>query len=123
MTAPGVAAPSLAAPVVAPRTRSTTHAALRQWWRFKLIAGGVILLGLIVVGVLGPFMTPFDPNRQALSDSLVAPQWLAGPHLLGTDNLGRDVFSRLISGARVSLLVACSVVLVSGLVGFTLGVV
>src|SRR5438309_582229 len=79
---------------------------LRQWWRFKLIAGGIILLGLILVGVFGPLATPFDPNRQALNDSLVSPQWFGGPHTLGTDNLGRDILSRLISGARISLLVA-----------------
>ena len=122
MTAPGVAAPALTRPLVTSRARSTTRVALRQWWRFKLIAGGLILLGLIGVGLLGPLVAPFDPNRQALNESLVAPQWWGGPHLLGTDNLGRDVFSRLLSGARISLLVACSVVLISGVVGFTLGV-
>jgi peptide/nickel transport system permease protein len=123
MTAPGVAAPPLTRPLVTARAPSARRKALRQWWRFKVIAGGLILLGLILVGLIGPFVTPFDPNRQALNESLVAPQWFAGPHLLGTDNLGRDIFSRLISGARVSLLVACSVVLISGVVGFTLGVI
>src|SRR5919199_6159171 len=73
---------------------------LRQWWRFKLIAGGVILLLLIVVGAFGPLVAPFDPNRQALNESLVSPQWFGGGHVLGTDNLGRDVLSRLLSGAR-----------------------
>jgi peptide/nickel transport system permease protein len=123
MTAPGVAAPPLTAPLVVSRTRSARRTALSQWWRFKLIAGGAILLGLIVVGLIGPFVTPFDPNRQSLNESLVAPQWFGGAHLLGTDNLGRDIFSRLISGARVSLLVACSVVLISGVVGFSLGAI
>jgi peptide/nickel transport system permease protein len=117
------ASPALARPGVAVRGQARSRARLRQWWRFKLIAGGLILLGLIVVGVIGPFVTPYDPNRQALNESLVAPQWFGGPHLLGTDNLGRDIFSRLISGARVSLLVACSVVLISGAVGFLLGVI
>jgi peptide/nickel transport system permease protein len=117
------ASPALARPGVAVRSHARSRALLRQWWRFKLIAGGLILLGLIVVGVIGPFVTPYDPNRQALNESLVAPQWFSGPHLLGTDNLGRDIFSRLISGARVSLLVACSVVVISGAVGFLLGVI
>jgi peptide/nickel transport system permease protein len=117
------ASPALATPAVALRSKARERARLRQWWRFKLIAGGLILLCLIVVGLFGSVVTPFDPNRQALNESLVAPQWFGGSHVLGTDNLGRDILSRLISGARVSLLVACSVVLISGAVGFLLGVI
>jgi peptide/nickel transport system permease protein len=121
--ASGTSPAAAAQPLPGHRVRGASRlpASLRQWWRFKILAGGVILLGLILVGLLGPLAAPFDPNRQSLNESLVGPQWFGGPHALGTDNLGRDIFSRLISGARISLLVACSVVLVAGGVGFVLG--
>ena len=89
--------------------------------RAKIWLGGVIVLGLILVGIFGPSVAPFDPNQLSLGESLKAPQWFGGPHFLGTDNLGRDIFSRLLHGARVSLLVAISVVVISGFVGVTLG--
>src|SRR5919197_4796262 len=117
--------PAVALPLAARRAAAGARLSysLRQWWRFKLLAGGTILLLLVLIGAFGPLLAPFDPNSQALSESLVAPHWLAGRHSLGTDNLGRDVLSRLLSGARISLLVACSVVLVAGVVGFTLGAI
>ncbi len=88
-----------------------------------MLIGGAIVLTLVLVGLFGPSTAPYDPNQLNLLESLKAPQWLGGAHFLGTDNLGRDVFSRLIHGARVSLLVAVSVVVISGLVGVTLGAV
>ena len=70
--------------------------------------GGVFVLVLVVVAVAAPLIAPYDPVRQSLRGRLSAPT-LAGAdgkaHLLGTDHLGRDVLSRAIYGARVSLLV------------------
>ena len=90
-----------------------------------LAAGGaVFVLLLIVVALAAPLIAPADPIRQSLRGRLAAPT-LAGAdgnaHLLGTDHLGRDVFSRVIYGARVSLLVGFAAVIVGGVVGASLG--
>lgn len=96
---------------------------LRSWMRAKVYVGGAIVLTLVVVGTAAPVLAPHDPNAQQLRRTLLAPQWFGGTHFLGTDNLGRDVLSRIVYGARVSLLVAFAVVLISGLVGVALGAV
>ncbi|MFI5266104.1 MAG: ABC transporter permease [Chloroflexota bacterium] len=82
-----------------------------------------MVLILILVGVFGSLVAPFNPNEQHLGSSLKPPQWLAGQYFLGTDNLGRDILSRLILGAQVSLLVAVGVVVISGVVGIGLGAI
>ena len=89
----------------------------------KAFTGGVIVLLFIFVGILGPAFAPLDPNKQELTAMMQAPQGLGSLHLLGTDNLGRDIFSRVIHGSRVSLLVAFAVVFVSGLIGISLGAI
>src|SRR5262249_50204340 len=69
----------------------------------------VIIAVLILVAVLSPLIAPHSPTEQSLPDKLLPPAWEAGgstKHLLGTDILGRDVLSRLVYGARVSLIVA-----------------
>src|SRR5574341_1710617 len=96
---------------------------LRSGMRAKVYIGGAIVLILVVVGTTAPVLAPHDPNAQQLRQTLQAPQWFGGAHFLGTDNLGRDVLSRVVYGARVSLLVAFAVVLISGLVGVTLGAI
>ena len=96
---------------------------LRPWMRTKIYIGAAIVLTLILVGLFGPALAPYNPNEQQLRTALRAPQWLAGGHLLGTDNLGRDIFSRLLFGARVSLIIAFFVVIISGAVGITLGAI
>lgn len=96
---------------------------LRPWLRTKIYMGGAIVLLLVLVGILGPYLAPYDPNQQQLREALRPPQWFAGPHFLGTDNLGRDILSRIMHGARVSLLVAFTVVLISGAVGVGLGAI
>jgi len=80
-------------------------------------------LTLIVVGILAPVLAPYDPNAQQLRAMVQEPQWFGGIHFLGTDNLGRDILSRIIYGARVSLLVALAVVVISGFVGISLGAI
>ena len=89
----------------------------------KVVAGGIVVAALIIVGVLSPWLAPHDPQHQALEAMLKPPQWLGGSHVLGTDNLGRDILSRIIYGARVSLLVVFAVVLISGAVGILLGAI
>ena len=88
----------------------------------KAVFGLVMIGAVIVAGVFAPLIAPFDPARQNLLAAMTPPQ-LAGPHFLGTDHVGRDLLSRLIYGARVSLLIAVAVVFFSGAVGIVLGIV
>src|SRR5438445_10503867 len=92
--------------------------------RVLAVGGAVFVALLIVTALAAPVIAPADPIRQSLRGRLAAPT-LSGAdgkaHLLGTDHLGRDVFSRVIYGARVSLLVGFAAVVVGGLVGATLG--
>jgi peptide/nickel transport system permease protein len=84
----------------------------------------VILLVVLFVAMLGPTIAPLDPNRQNIMLRLAAPMD-DGPNgatfLMGSDALGRDVFSRLLYGARVSLLVGVAAILVGGTLGVTAG--
>jgi peptide/nickel transport system permease protein len=89
----------------------------------KAFSGGLIVLVFILVGIFGPLLAPHDPNRQELTAMLKPPQGLGEANALGTDNLGRDIASRIIHGARVSLLVAFAVVFVSGFIGVSLGAI
>jgi peptide/nickel transport system permease protein len=89
----------------------------------KAFSGGAIVLTFIAIGILGPLIAPHNPNQQELTALMKAPQGLGALHVLGTDNLGRDILSRVVYGARVSLLIAFAVVFVSGLIGVTLGAI
>lgn len=85
----------------------------------------VIPLGVVVVVALAAPLLPLpDPNAQNLVERFQAPVWTSGDssHVLGTDHLGRDVFIRLIHGARLSLGIAAAGVLVAGVVGSVLGI-
>src|SRR5947209_637722 len=85
-----------------------------------------IIAFLVVVAVLAPLVAPHSPTEQALPDKLGPPAWQEGgstKHRLGTDSLGRDVLSRLIYGARVSLIVAAAALLAGGGVGLMVGIV
>jgi peptide/nickel transport system permease protein len=86
---------------------------------------GVAMLVLVVAcAVLAPYLAPHDPKAQDITRRFVPPFWAAGGRLdypLGTDQLGRDLLSRIIWGSRVSLLVGCSAVLVSGSIGSLVG--
>ena len=89
------------------------------------LAGGGFVAALLLVAATAPWLAPHDPVRQSLRARLEAPT-LEGAdrraHPLGTDHLGRDVLSRTIYGARVSLIVGFAAVLVGGLVGAGLGI-
>src|SRR5512142_188730 len=89
----------------------------------KAFTGGLIVLLFIAVGIVGPKIAPRDPNKQELTAMTQPPDGFGSAHVLGTDNLGRDIFSRLIYGARVSLLVAFAVVFISGIIGVSLGAI
>lgn len=91
---------------------------------FKIWVGGAILMLLFVCGVAAPWLAPRDPEAQTLEDRLRPPRWSedgSPAYFLGTDNLGRDILSRIIYGSRISLLVGAATVVLAGLVGCTLG--
>jgi peptide/nickel transport system permease protein len=87
--------------------------------------GGTALLLIILVALFAPWLTPYDPAAQHLGERLIAPVWATGgswTHPLGTDLLGRDYLARLLFGARISLLIGFSTILISGVFGTCLGV-
>ena len=88
------------------------------------VIGAVIVIVVVVCAVFAPLIARADPNAQDLTSTLVPPMWVAGgvhAHPLGTDNLGRDVLTRIVWGARVSAIVGISVVLIGGTIGVTAG--
>jgi peptide/nickel transport system permease protein len=90
------------------------------WRRNRLmVVGTVIILGLALVAILGPLVAASQPYEQVLSDRLLPPS--AG-HLFGTDGLGRDIFSRVVHGARVTLTIALLVAAISTPLGAVLGI-
>jgi peptide/nickel transport system permease protein len=105
-----------------PRARSRL-ALVRPLLQPKILIGGVIVFILVIAGALAPWIAPYDPNAQNLALALRPPQWFFGAHALGTDAVGRDILSRLFYGARISLVIAVMVVLISGVVGIGLGAV
>jgi len=80
---------------------------------------------LVVCGLAAPVLVPYDPQQQRLEDRLRPPALTghASRYVLGTDNLGRDLLSRIIYGSRISLLVGAATVILAGLVGCLLGAV
>jgi peptide/nickel transport system permease protein len=88
------------------------------------LLGFVILSVLVFVAISAPLLAPADPNHISVLERLQPPAFIPGGsmgHLLGTDSLGRDLFSRLIYGARVSLAVGVGSVLFGGSIGVALG--
>ncbi len=81
--------------------------------------GLVLVLVMFAAGLLAGWIAPYDPEENDFNAMMEAPSWL---HLLGTDQLGRDIFSRLVFGARTALLVGFSSAVVGGLIGLVLGV-
>jgi peptide/nickel transport system permease protein len=101
------------------------YAALKLLRRPKVVIGGLLLVLMVGITVFAPWISPHDPNLQVLTARLQPPVWSGGTweHPLGTDNLGRDMLSRIMYGGRISLLIGVSAVLVSGSIGIALGLV
>ena len=90
-----------------------------------MIIGSVIVVSVLLIALLAPLLAPHDPYQQDLLKRLVPPVWDSRgswEHVLGTDHLGRDYLSRLIYGARISLLIGIGAALISGIIGTIMGV-
>ena len=90
------------------------------------LLGALIVGAALLVAIFAPYLTPHDPFAQDLNLRLIPPVWMDGSqptHLLGTDQIGRDYLSRLIYGARISMLIGVLTVITSGVIGITLGVI
>ena len=90
-----------------------------------VMIGAAIVLTAVLIALSAPLIAPHDPYYQDLLNRLVPPVWDSRgswEHILGTDHLGRDYLSRLIYGARISLLIGIGAALISGLIGTFLGV-
>ena len=112
---------AIAVPVAKAPSRSPTVILVRKLFRRKLVlAGAAILVVVTLLALFAPWITPFGPMTMKISDRMQSPR-LA--HWFGTDELGRDVFSRVVFGARYSLMIGASVVLISVTGGVLLGLV
>src|SRR6266536_2138449 len=107
-------------------------ASLTVAWRFAALhiegfpwIASAILGAIALVAIFANVLAPYNPEIGVLGDRFRPPAWQYGgseAHLLGTDHVGRDVLSRLIFGARVSVVVGFTAVIVAGLLGTTLGI-
>lgn len=103
----------------------------RYIWQQLIISktgmfGAVLVLLVVLIAIGAPLLTSHDPAAVNPLNRLKPPAWLEGgtaEHWLGTDNLGRDMWSRIVYGARVSLIVGMGAVIVSGMIGAILGLV
>jgi len=90
-----------------------------------LLIGAGVLAAVVFMALAAPLLAPYDPYDQDLARRLIPPIWHdegTWAHPLGTDMLGRDYLSRLVYGSRISLLIGFAVMVISGLIGTTLGV-
>ena len=84
----------------------------------------VLLAAIVACALIPEQLAPYPPNQQAIMKRLLPPAWMergVPAHVLGTDQLGRDLLSRVIHGARISLIVGLSALALSGLIGVTIG--
>ncbi|MFK5882661.1 MAG: ABC transporter permease subunit [Sulfurospirillum sp.] len=100
---------------------------IKQYKRNKAaVIGFIVVVMLLLTALFAPFVAPYSPDIQNLADRLIPPMWDAkgvSSHILGTDDFGRDLFSRIIFGSRISLMVGAISVGVSLSFGLIMGIV
>jgi peptide/nickel transport system permease protein len=107
--------------MIAPRERSNLGMFWRAFSRNKLtLVGSGIVIFMILMAIFAPFLAPYDPNLPHLEDKLTPPN---ASYLLGTDQFGRDILSRIMFGARVSLVVGAGGTGLAFFIGMILGAV
>ncbi len=111
----------LAAPPLSARAWQSLRRTLGKLAEEPLGLAGFVIIGLLlIVALFAPLIAPFDPAAQTLSNALQPPSWT---HLAGTDEFGRDIFSRLIHGSRITIQTIFSVSIIVGPIGLVIGVV
>src|SRR2546426_5840147 len=110
-------------PVVMRLPRADRATTLRYFARRnpRMIIGGTLIVFLLFIAVFAPIIAPFDPIQVRVADSLLPPG--SGGHLLGTDDIGHDVLSRVMWGARISLSVGVISVSIGFLIGVSIGLI
>lgn len=114
-----------AAPSSPPKEDRFTTGGLRHRLASLPLTSGLILCSVLLAALLAPILAPHDPSGVNLLGRSLPPAWLEGgaiTHFLGTDELGRDILSRLIWGARISMLVAIVCVITTAVIGTLVGV-
>ncbi len=111
---------AVAIPRVPPRPLSGIGSVLKEVFRYPVIPVTVLLVVLIIPSIIPAWIAPQDPLAGDITNRLAEP---SREHLFGTDKIGRDVLSRVIYGARVSVLVAGVAIAISGLVGTSFGII
>ncbi len=100
---------------------------IKQYKKNKAaVAGFIVVVLLLLTAIFAPIVAPYSPDIQNLADRLIPPMWDAkgvSSHILGTDDFGRDLFSRIIFGSRISLMVGAISVGVSLSFGLIMGIV
>ncbi len=91
----------------------------QNWSSASLIVGLVIIVGLVGMAILAPQIAPYDMTRLSPAERLQGPSW---QHLFGTDAFGRDLFSRILGGSRISLVIAVLSVGMAAVPGIVLGI-
>ena len=110
----------------APTNLKIRSASTSRWLKRLSFLPVILLAPLVIWGIFGPLLYPHDPNATNLALTYRPPVWIPGgepSYLLGTDQLGRDLLSRMIQGARSSLLVGVFGVIISGIIGSSLGII
>jgi ABC-type dipeptide/oligopeptide/nickel transport system permease subunit len=110
------------APITGP---TAGRRSLRRLWRLKWgLAAATVLLLIVLVTLAAPWLAPYSPVEVDIQHRLGPPAWMEGgktDHWLGTDQIGRDLLSRMIYGGRVSLLIGVTAVAISSTIGVLLG--
>lgn len=95
------------------------HKSLEILLKNKLTLAGMVIVALIILlGILAPLISPWDPNLMNVAGRLQAPSI---HHFFGTDEMGRDIFSRILYGARISITVGLSIVIIAAVIGVAIG--
>jgi len=103
-----------------PHTSEARRIVKVMFGRWIVIFGGVIIALLILIAIFAPLISPYDPLQQHLTQTLEQP---SSQYPLGTDDLGRDILSRIIWGSRISIMVGVVGVLIAAVLGMGLGIV
>lgn len=105
---------------ISPRTEAFKTFTKRLMKNKAAVVGGLVILLVILVGIIGPFILKTDPTTQNILNKLQPP---SKEHWFGTDNFGRDIFTRIIYGTKLTLTVGFLSVLIGGVLGVVLGIV